>query len=196
MVSWVKPDLIYTFFMSLFSCAIMMVLPKGSEGGCLTKSQTNKDVCQKRSGSISVAAQESTSCLVCATSDSFGVALSRSCCSRHPAACPCNTPLRQVLLSPPCRGGGEGSTFLRAPRVFRSHRFPRHQTASLVCFWGCVLCCQLGELGRLSKSSCFFRTWNQTWKTPTGWPLWQADRHFFQPGKQRMVNPGLEGTVL
>lgn len=56
MVSWVKNDLIYTFFMSFFPCAIMMALPKGSEGGCLTKSQTNRGVRWKRSGSISMAA--------------------------------------------------------------------------------------------------------------------------------------------
>lgn len=53
MVSWVKDDLIYTFLVSLFSCAIMIVLPKGSEGGCLIKSQTKITVCWKRSGSFS-----------------------------------------------------------------------------------------------------------------------------------------------
>lgn len=121
--------------------------------------------------------------------------LSHSCCSKHSAACPCDAPLRQVLLSPPCRGGREGSRLLRAPGVFRSHRFLSHQTASFVCFWGCILCCQLGDVGRVSKSSCFFRTWNQMWKTPMDWLLWQAGRHFFQPGKQPMVNLGLEGTV-
>lgn len=31
-----------------------MVLPKGSEGDCLTKNQTNRGICWKKSGSISV----------------------------------------------------------------------------------------------------------------------------------------------
>lgn len=98
----------------------------------------------------------------------------------------CHSPvvqnIQQPILAMPLRDRScsahpaeeKESRLLQAPGVFRSHLFPSHQTASFVCFWGCFLCCQLGELGRVSKSRCFIRTCNQMWKTPMDWLLWQA----------------------